>query len=350
MNVVRLTRIVAIVALLIAAGRAVSSGAADKPSVTQATVAGVVAPWCLSSAFFYEPAFGPPGGVPNVDIQKTLLSPAQAVLAVDSGQVNMNDCVGLGSVAQAWAKGAHNIVMVATNGNVPAYVLVGSKNMKSLADFKGKALASNGFATTATQALVSILLKGANLQPDRDYSFVSAATGAARLAALTSGKVDGIAGYAPISYKLIDQGYPVLATERQFTPNYIQAALIVNRQWAQANRPVLVAMIKSMVLTARWLKDPKMKTQVIDELAGVTMDGSKLGQDYARRIYADTISVPGGVGDTGGADRSLFQSSLQFMIERGLIPPGDYPLNQMVDFSYLNEARRQLHLPPVPEP
>jgi ABC-type nitrate/sulfonate/bicarbonate transport system substrate-binding protein len=325
------------------------SRAADRPVVPMATVAGVVAPWCLTSAFIYEPAFGPPGSTPNIDFQKTLLSPAQAVIAVDNGQVPMNDCVGLGTVAQAWEKGAHNLVMVAVNGSVPAYVLIGSKNIKSLAEFKGKALASNGFATTQTQALVSILLKGANLTPDRDYNFVSAATGAARLAALTSGKVDGIAGYPPISYKLLDQGYPSLGSERQYTPNYVQGVLVLNRTWAQANRPLVVAMIKSMVVTGRWLKDPSKKNEVIAKLADVTMDGAKLGPDYARRIYADTISVDGGVGETGGADRALFQTSLDFMIDRGLLPKGDYPLDKMVDFSYLNQARRELRLPPVKE-
>jgi ABC-type nitrate/sulfonate/bicarbonate transport system substrate-binding protein len=346
MNVLKICRVLAVAAIAFAAGSAVSTGA-GRPVVTQATVAGVVAPWCLTNTFLYNPAFGPPGSVPDIDFQQTLLSPAQAVIAVDGAQVNMNDCVGLGSIAQAWAKGAHNIVMVAVNGSVPAYDLIGSKNMKSLADFKGKALASNGFGTTQTQALVSILLKGAGLQPDRDYNFVSAATGGARVAALTTGKVDGIAGYAPVSYKLIDQGYPQLGTERQYTPNYVQGALIVNRQWAQANRPLVVAMLRSMLITGRWLKDPSKKNEIISELAGVTMDGAKLGPDYARRIYADTISVDGGIGESGGADRALFQSSLQFMIDRELIPKGDYPLDQMVDFSYLNEARRDLHMPPL---
>lgn len=325
------------------------SRAADRAVVPMATVAGVVAPWCLTSGYIYEPAFGPPGSAPNIDFQKTLLSPPQAVLAVDSGQVPMNDCVGLGTVAQAWSKGAHNLVMVAVNGSAPAYVLVGSKNIKSLADFKGKALASNGVATTQTQAIVSILSKGANLTLDRDYNFVSAATGAARLAALTAGKADGIAAYAPISYKLIDDGYPALGYEKQYVPNYVQGVLVLNRTWAQANRPLVVAMIKSMILTGRWLKDPSKKNEVIAKLADVTMDGAKLGPDYARRIYADTISVDGGVGESGGADRALFQTTLDFLIDRGILTKGDYPLDKMVDFSYLNQARRDLRLPPVKE-
>jgi hypothetical protein len=100
---------------------------------------------------------------------------AEAVIAVENGELPMNDCVSLGTVAQAWAKGAHNAIIVAVNGVLPTYVLIGSKSTKSLADLKGKALASNGIATTGTQAVVAILQKGANLAPDRDYSYLNEA-------------------------------------------------------------------------------------------------------------------------------------------------------------------------------
>ena len=335
-------------ALLIVLGTCMGvSSAADRTVVQLATVAGFVAPWCLTSGFIYEPGFVPPTGAPNIDFQKTLLSPPQAVIAVENGELAMNDCVSLGTLAQAWAKGAHNAIIVAVNGVLPAYVLIGSKTTKTLADLKGKALASNGIATTGTQAVVAILQKGANLTPERDYSFVSAATGGARLAALTAGKVDGISTYPPISYKLIDTGYPVLGTEKQYGSNYVQGTLIVNRQWAQANRAVLVAMLKTMLQTGRWLRDPSKKNDVIAKLADVTMDNAKLGPDYARRIYADTISIDGGVNESVAADRALFQSTVSLMVDRGLLPKADYPLDKMVDYSYLNQARRELRLPLV---
>jgi ABC-type nitrate/sulfonate/bicarbonate transport system substrate-binding protein len=340
-------RTAAIALLAVLATGIGTSSAADRTVVQDATVAGFVAPWCLTSGFLYEPGFVPPTGAPNIDFQKTLLSPPQAVIAVENGELPMNDCVSLGTLAQAWAKGAHNAIIVAVNGVLPAYVLIGSKSTKNLADLKGKALASNGIATTGTQAVVAILQKGANLVPDRDYSFVSAATGGARLAALTAGKVDGISTYPPISYKLIDTGYPMLGTEKQYGSNYVQGTLVVNRQWAQANRPVLVAILKTMLQTGRWLRDPSKKNEVIAKLADVTMDNAKLGPDYARRIYADTISVDGGVNESIAADRALFQGTVSLMVDRGLLPKAEYPLDKMVDYSYLNEARRQLRMQPV---
>jgi len=322
--------------------------AADQPVVQQATVAQNIASWCLTSGFIYDPALTPSTGAPNIDFVRTLLSPPQAVIAVENGELQINDCVGLGSVAQAWAKGAHNAIIVAVNGVLPAYVIIGSKSIKRLEDLKGKTLASNGPQTTATQAIVTILKGGANLEPDRDYSFVVAATGTARMAALTSGKVDAVSSYPSISYHLADDGYPILGTERQYSPNYVQGALLVNRQWAQANRPLLVSIIKTMLQVGHWLKDPAKKSEVLAKLAVTTMDGAKLGPDYAQRIYNDIIAVNGGVLEDAYADRALFTGTLKLLTDRGLISKIDYPLDKMVDYSYLNQARRELGLREVP--
>jgi ABC-type nitrate/sulfonate/bicarbonate transport system substrate-binding protein len=179
--------------------------------------------------------------------------------------------------------------------------------------------------------------------PDRDYNFIVAQTGAARMAALVAGKVDGIAAFPPSSYQLIDAGYPLLGVERQYVPTYIQGAMVVNRQWAQANRPLLVSIIKTMVQTGHWLKDPRKKNDVITKLADVTKAGTKIGPDYARRIYSDIVTVNGGVLEDAYADRSLFTTTYRLMTERGLIAENEYPpLDKLVDYSYLNQARHEL--------
>jgi len=336
-------------ALALAFALCASARGADRPVVSMSTVAQEVAVWCLTDGFMYDPAFVPGTSGPDIDFQKTLLSPPQAVLAADRGELPLNDCVGLESIAQAWQKGAHNLVIVAVNGTSPAYVLIGAKNIRRLADFKGKVLASNGEHTTATQAVVSILQHGAGLVPDRDYSFVIAATGAARMAALLAGKVDGIAAFPPTSYQLIDQGYPQLGNERQYVGGYVQGALLVNRDWAQANRALVVSIVKTMVQTGRWLVDPKNKNDVLTKLAGVTKAGAKLGPANARRIYADTILAPGGVNAEGYADRAMFVGTFRLLTERGMLDESDYPpLDKLVDYSYLNQARRELGLREVP--
>jgi ABC-type nitrate/sulfonate/bicarbonate transport system substrate-binding protein len=321
--------------------------AVDRPLVKGATVTQDIAPWCLSTGFMKTPGFGPP--TPSgVDVEWSLLRPAQAIIAVENDQIDMDDCVGVGTIAEAWKNGARNVIIVAVMGVSPGYVLLGAKGLKKLADLKGKTLATDGLQTNATEAVVAILQRGANLLPDRDYTFVTAASGAARVAALEAGKVDAVSSYIPVSYQMIDAGYPQLATERQYVPNYVQGTLVVGKRWAQANRATMVAMLKSMLLAGRWLKDPRQRDDVTAKLADLTVGGEKVGPQSARRMYDDIISVNGGVLDSGYADRALFTTTLNLLTERHLLAAGDtVPLGDIVDYSYLNEARRELGMPQV---
>jgi ABC-type nitrate/sulfonate/bicarbonate transport system substrate-binding protein len=346
----RLRAIVA--ALALGAASVTGATAADRPTVHFASVSQEIVPWCLMTGSLYAPDFGPATDTLNIDFQSVMLGPPQAIIAVENGDVQLGDCLGLGTLVAAWKQGARNTVIVAITGNVPAYTLFGSKSIKKLPDFKGKSLASNGMQTTATQAVVDILRRGAGLVPDRDYTLVASGSAGARAAALAAGKIDGITTSAPFTYKMQDAGFPAVATERQYVPNYVQGLLIANRDWAQKNRPVVVAIVKRMLETGRWLKDPKRQGEVLGKMAGdVTMGGDKIGDDYAHRMYADTVAVPGGVADAGYADRALFQTTFDLLVDRGLVARADIPpLESIVDFSYLNEARKQLGMPEVKAP
>lgn len=325
------------------------STAADRPSIGTATAASEDASWCLTLGWMYTPGFIPNGVQVNMDFTQDLLSASQGIIAIENGDLAIGECVGLGTLTEAWKKGARSAVIVAVNGESPAYVLIGSKNVKRLADLKGKTVANNGLQTTATQAVIAMLQRGANLMPDRDYSFVASGSAAARTAALMAGKLDAIPAVPPFSYQLLDQGFPLLAVEKQYVPNYVQGTLVVNRDWAEKNRAQLVAILKTMLVVGRWMKDPAQKNDVIAKMANnVMMAGHTIGPDYARRMYADVVAVNGGVVEGGYADRAMFMSSYRLLTERGLLDQSDYPpLDKIVDYSYLNEARRELGMPVV---
>jgi ABC-type nitrate/sulfonate/bicarbonate transport system substrate-binding protein len=337
------------VALMAALITASSAAAADRPSIKVASVTSELGAWCLETGFIYQPTFVAPGSASPADFQPVLLSTSQAVIATDSGELPLDECMGLGTLVQAYNKGARHTVIVAVTGIEPSYWLLGSKSVKKLADLKGRSLASNGPQTTATQAVIAILQRGAHLTPEKDYTFVAAGNAGARAAALAAGKIDGISAAQPYVYNLIDEGYPVLATERQYVPNYVLGTLAVNKDWAEKNRPLLVSILKTMLQLGHWLVVPANKDAVIAKLADDMTEGTnKIGADYARRMYTDTVFVKGGVVDGGFADRKLFTSTLDLLAERGLITKSDYPpLDQIVDYRYLNEARRQLGLPEV---
>ena len=109
-------------------------------------------------------------------------------------------------------------------------------------------------------------------------------------------------------------------------------------------------MIKAYVKTGMWLEDPANKEKVISWLAENLVIGRKaMGRAYAARFYKDIIGDKR-LSFNGYADESAIRANLAILEERGFLKKDKYPpLSKMVDFSYLNQALKELGLPTVKE-
>ena len=65
--------------------------------------------------------------------------------------------------------------------------------------------------------------------PERDYTFVSIGTGSATMAALLAKKIDAVPYYPPFTYELEKRGYPSIADEVTYVPQYVTGTHIVSR-------------------------------------------------------------------------------------------------------------------------
>jgi ABC-type nitrate/sulfonate/bicarbonate transport system substrate-binding protein len=312
---------------------------------------------------FPQPEFSPlcvptwyarEGGTPysfqqaNISITPIQLPPPQAPVTVHTGDVEMGDCAGLSVITQAWTKGANDLVIVSVGAVKPLYVLIGSKKIKTLADFKGGKLAAPGIQSTAGEAIAEILKRGAGLQSGRDYTFVSSGTAAARAAGLAVGTIDGTSSFAPLSYKLVDDGFPLIADEMTYVPKYAIGALFTTRSWAQKNRDTLVALLKTVTETGEWLGDPANKAAVLSLLAKTDFIArTPIGDSYARRFYADMFDAKR-IALDGYADEETLRANLGIMADQGFLAKENFPpLDRLVDYSYLNAARQELGMPAV---
>ncbi len=315
---------------------------------------GVLSPeitaFCLSPGGLLEPAFSPfPAEVPGVKFRKIQVSISQAPVVTSSGDIDMAECAGPDGLIQAWRKGAKNAVMVFVATPKPAYVLIGGKNIKSMRDLEGKTVGSPGPQSTAGQTAITILQRGAGLAEGKDYKIVSTGAGSARDAALAAGKIDAIPSFAPLSYKLVDEGLNQIGDLADYVKYHVTGTILVNKTWAEKNSDALVAILKSFVQTGRWLRDPANKDAVLASLASRVMEGpAPMGAEHAKRFYHDIIEQ-GRISVDGYAPPEAFMSNLEIMTERGAIKKEEYPsLRELVDYSYLNRALQELGSPPVP--
>jgi ABC-type nitrate/sulfonate/bicarbonate transport system substrate-binding protein len=322
--------------------------AGDDRVITVASPQAEFSPLCVPS--WYAREGGTPYSLKQANISLTIvqLPPSQSPVTVHTGDVEMGECAGLSVIAQAWSKGANDLVIVSAGAVKPLYVLIGSRKIKSLQDLKGGKLAAPGVQSTAGEAIAEILKRGAGLLPGRDYTFVSAGAAPARAAALAVGTIDGISSFAPLGYKLIDDGFPQIADEMTYVPKYVSGVLFTTRAWAQKHRDTLVELLKTVVQTGEWLGNPANKEDVIQLLAKTEfIPRTPMGDDYARRFYADMFDKKR-IAFDGYADEETLHANLDIMADQGYLnKENGPPLAQLVDYSYLNAARQQLGLSAV---
>jgi ABC-type nitrate/sulfonate/bicarbonate transport system substrate-binding protein len=327
-----------------------TSAAAEQRVVRMAFPQPEFAPLCVPT--WYARVGGAPTSFKDVNISITAIQLAvpQTPVAVHTGDVDVGDCAGLSVIAQAWGKGATDLVIVYAGAVKALYVLIGSKKIAKLADLKGGKLGVPSVQSTAGEAVSEVLKRGAGLLPGRDYTFVSTGTAVARAASLAVGSIDGTSSLAPLSYKLIDDGFPLVADEMNYVPKYVSGILFTTRSWAQKNRDTLVALLKNAVQIGEWLGNPANKDAVLGVLAKTEyLAHTPLGDSYARRFYADMIDAKR-IAFGGYADEDTFQANLDIMADQGYLNRATFPpLDKLVDYSYLNEARRELGLPAVKE-
>lgn len=221
--------------------------AADQRTIRTAYPDPEFAPLCVPT--WYARTGGAPTSFKDVGIGITAIQLAvpQIPVMVHTGDVEMGDCAGLSVIAQAWEKGATDLVVVYAGAVKPLYVLVGSKKITKLNDLKGGKLGAPSVQSTAGEAIAEILKRGAGFLPGRDYTFVSAGTASARTAGLSVGTIDATSALPPLSYKLGDEGFPLVADELNYVPKYASGLLFATRDWARKNSAILVAMLKTVI-------------------------------------------------------------------------------------------------------
>jgi ABC-type nitrate/sulfonate/bicarbonate transport system substrate-binding protein len=276
---------------------------------------------------------------------------SQGPVVVANRDIDIGECTGISTMVSAWNKGAKGLVVFSVGAIQPVYQIVVHPSIKSLQDLKGKHIGSPGPQTASTEAVEMVLKRGFGLLPSRDYDFVATGGGAARAAALVAGKIHAIPTFPPLSDDLEQRGMRVLGDMVDYVPLYVSGVDVVRKDWAEQNRDLMVRLIKAIVETGQWLKAPENKGAAIDWFAKniKATEGKAIGEASATKMYDYYIATKK-LSFDGYAPEQAVRSNLDILKERGLITDAEIPpLGQLFDFSYLNQALRELNLPQVAE-
>lgn len=160
------------------------------------------------------------------------------------------------------------VKIVSADLAVPPYRWNAAKGIKTFADLKGKKVMLAGTKDiTYIYWRVITQKHGLNLG-DFDYLYSGATNN--RFAALVSGAVDATLLLQPFDFMAISQGFPVIAVQRDYTPNSPFTVFAANADWANKNRDATVAFLKTTLAATAWLYDPANRKEAVEILTKET--------------------------------------------------------------------------------
>jgi len=214
----------------------------------------------------------------------------------------------------AFRSGARDIAVIAAPADRPDWFINVRPEIKSIADLKGKFVATAALQVGETW-LAAKWLGEQGLRP-QDFSFLVVGTSALKFAALQRGSVAAAIMFQPLAMEAQLTGYSTIYRFLDGKP-LPPVLYVVNRQWA-AQKDRGKRLSRAIVQSHKWLLDPGNRNEAIAILQKYTKrDAAVTNAVYDLFIAKDKLYSADAAVDTAGVD-----TEIATMIEKGVLPPG----------------------------
>jgi ABC-type nitrate/sulfonate/bicarbonate transport system substrate-binding protein len=221
----------------------------------------------------------------NVEADIQYFSGGLVDTALTAGQCDF--IFGAGGVGPL-LQGVDVIVVAATINTSPAEIW-GRPPIRTLADFKGRSIGTTG-PGSLTWRMARYILQVNGLTPDEDVAVMSLGDSASTLGALLSGRIDAAVMFSPDTFIAKREGLDLIYKSPS-SLQLVNTALVTTRRYLNANREVVVGMVKAVTDTLTRLKaDREFYAAVREAFTGAPVDPSQL-QDYWQSAV-ELYSVP----------------------------------------------------------
>src|SRR5262245_48386062 len=242
--------------------------------------------------------------------------------------------IGIASIESVIAESykGGKLRLVAGSAKRPPRFIIAQPEIKSLAHLKGKTIGVVSMHEGTTFFIADIARAGGFRLDDVKVEAVGGSPTRQRL--LKERKIDaGLQPY-PLSYEAEAAGFVNLGPIAELVPDYQFVSVIVDADWARANRAALVSFLRALRRGTEYMFAHP------DESAELGARELRTSVAYARRALDDTARM-----DIMSRDLSIPEASLRrvfgIMQEAGVIGRGaPFEPGRFVDESYLRDSRR----------
>jgi ABC-type nitrate/sulfonate/bicarbonate transport system substrate-binding protein len=266
----------------------------------------------------------------GIDLETIFMSTAAVNTAFVRGDIDYSAAVN--GIIQTIVRG-NPAKILACAVDRPLIAVIARKEIRSARELKGKKIGGSTAGGTAT-LMADAALKHFGLEPGRDVTVIPLRGN--RLTALESGAVDAALLGVPDNIIALDKGYNEILFVGDVV-NFPQNGFGVSVKKIQENPDEVYAMVRATLRGFVFGIDPRNR----DEVVNIVMKQWKLND---RRLASEMLRQ-----FSRGMSRDLSAKAdgMQLMIDlvredSKVIQP--FTVNQIVDYSFLEKARRDLNL------
>ena len=210
--------------------------------------------------------------------------------------------------------------------------IVGRPEIKSYADIKGKAIASDALTSGYGLVLVKILAAH-GLVANKDFTALAVGSTPNRIAAMREGKAVAGVIAPPSHFGLLKEGYNLLGDATESIGAYQGSAFVVRRSWAKANEATVLAFLRAQIAATDYAFADKAGAMAIMKKHSPDVSDADL-----EATYTEMVTSKGGLNRRGAMNMEGVRMLLTLRNElagsgRKLTDPDRY-----IDLSYYQKA------------
>jgi NitT/TauT family transport system substrate-binding protein len=265
----------------------------------------------------------------GITAELIFMRPNISVTALVTGQVDFATVHG--SIVRAAARGLP-VKALMVMADRPAYFLVTQSGVKSIAALKGRTV---GVASLggSVHLMTKELVAQNGLDPDKDVAIIVTGDHNNSIQAMQAGSVDAVVIAVPWQTVAFKAGFQKLAYFGDVM-KMPMAGLGAADESIKKRPQILKRAVKATLRGIDFLREPKNKTEVFSLMA----DWFKMNHDLAQDAYRQMVEV---YPVSGVVSDEALEKDLEVARQTGAIK-GRVPLSRIVDFQFVNEARKEL--------
>ncbi|MBM2802630.1 MAG: hypothetical protein HW419_523 [Deltaproteobacteria bacterium] len=263
----------------------------------------------------------------GIELQPIMAGMLQGIQGLIAGSFDYSQMLGAGG--GAIMRGAPLKIIMAFDTR-PSWFVLGTKNMKSIQDLKGKQLAVSSFGAALDQ-MTRELLPRFGMEPMRDVILRAIEPPPNRLAALLSGAVDAAVLTHPETIVARRQGFKELLFFGDHI-EFVSAGVVATERNISQKPDFVRRFIRGALKTFYWLK--ANEKEVVARLAKATKSSEADGLELYRtglKLFSQDGSIP----------RRL-QETMISLQRKVLNVEKEVPPESIYDFSFVHTGNKEL--------